>query len=132
IEELVSRTSGRKVGNPWRVPHLPCSSFPHLPLDEAIEQPGPAILLGAPTNRPRGGGLPFCTERYASDLLALLPVPPGGSRFQAGERPQRRAVGVILLLRQQLDEHLSERDSSRLLRVVEAPSLDDGQPKEHA
>src|SRR2546429_4640152 len=56
------------------------------------------------------------------------PGTPSGSRLQAGERPQRRAVRVIQLLRQQLNEDLSEGDSSRLFRLVEAPPLDDGQP----
>src|ERR1700730_4196491 len=129
LRSLCGRRHQRTRG---RVPNSQSSTCIHLALDEAIEEPGPAILLDAPANRPRGGGVPLRTERCSSDLLASLPVPPSGSRLQAGKRPQRRAVGVIQILRQELEKDLSERDSPRLLRHIEAPPLDDGQPKEQA
>jgi hypothetical protein len=76
--------------------------------------------------------VPLRTERYSSHLLASLSIPSGGSRLQAGQRPQGSAVGVIQLLRQEIEEDLSQRDSSRLFRLVETPPLDDAQLQEQA
>src|SRR6266496_3139967 len=89
-----------------------------------------ARLLGSEGKLARE--VPLLTERYFSDVLASLRVRPRGV---AGSKPaslQGRAVELIQLLWQEIEEDLSLRDRPRLFRLVEDPPLDDGQPGEEA